>query len=238
MELKIISSCKDTKKAIFHFNFATQKEMNLSFIRFSEYIESPKYKGTLFPRQSILDYIPNYDKIVLGHNIPSNKFKEFKVLFKTNFSLFEQIVIEKIDKYNAFDDFYVIATYNAPTKFTAIDHETAHALYYLIPKYKQEVLAILNKYKLDINDTTSYFSSMYDILEFYEYDKSVWTDEIHAHLVDLGLGFTGFFYGRDLEGFFIQLKKGKVRLHFKYKKIGKDLVRVYNTFKKDLTVIS
>lgn len=217
-----------SNKAIYHFEFGSVEEMNSSFMRFSEFVESPKYRGKYFERADILEYYPDYGETVLGHNIPGNKYKEFIKVFKGKTSFLEDQIIKEIRKRNHIKDFYIIATFKQKnTSYSALNHEVSHALYYLHSKYRNTVNTILDEANYDEEDLTSYFSSMYDILDFKEYDKSVWKDEIHAFLVDLGFGDRGFFYGRNIKRFFIQLFKGRIRLHFKYQKLAKQIKQVY-----------
>jgi predicted NodU family carbamoyl transferase len=221
-------------KAIYHFEFASVEEMNASFMRFSEFIESPKYKGKYFERDNILEYYPDYHETVLGHNIPGDKYKEFLKVFKGKLSLLEKLVINEIRKRNHIKDFYIIATpKQKDTSYSSLDHEIAHALYYLYSDYKNTINSVLEKAGYNEDDLTSYFTSMYDIVEFKEYDKSVWKDEIHAFLVDLGFGDKGFFYGRSIKRFFIQLFKRRIRLHFKYQKLAKLIKQIYVNTKSD-----
>lgn len=223
------------KKCIFHFNFDSQRDMNLSFLRMSEFSESPKYKGTYFEIGQVLAYYPKYLSVVLGHNISGEVFKEFiKVIKKDRLSERELFVIselEKLIKLKKAKEFYIIATCK---HFTALNHEIAHAIYDFDKNYRREVNALINFYNVNMCAKKSYFRNIFDILLYKEYDKTVWYDELHAFLIDLGLGDKGFFYGRSLLGFFSQLKAGKVHFHFKYKKVAKKMKKIYIEYSKNI----
>jgi uncharacterized protein Usg len=228
----------NTHKRIFHFKFFSQEEMNKTFIRFSEFSESPRYKNTFFVHQRILDYIPDYYELVLGHNIPGKRFLEFLKVFNKKLTFEERAVVREVKKVKNLQDFYIIANFETKNKeYNSLAHETAHALYYLNPDYKKEIGKVLEKYMWDDYDITLFFSDMYDILDFKDYDKGVWTDEIHAFLLDLSLGSIGFFYGRNIKGFLRQLKAGKIHLHFKYKKAAKEILDIVIRYAQDITSI-
>lgn len=224
---------KDNKR-VFHFIFEDQESMNRTFIRFSEFNESPIYKNRLFETTDILKYIPNYYSLVLGHNIPGEACRKFHEKYSVNFSLDELKIIKIVQQNNVqlMNDFYIIATFESDkAKYNAIDHEIAHALYYLNRNYSSEIKIIATKYtkkyKLD-------FSSMFKVLRYKQYDKTVWWDEIHAFLIDLGLGSVGFFYGRTFKEFIRRLFTGKIALHCKYKRIAYEMKQVYNKYTKEL----
>ncbi|GEM_PF-6592000 len=224
---------KDNKR-VFHFIFEDQESMNRTFMRFSEFNESPIYKNRLFETTDILKYIPNYYSIVLGHNIPGEVCRKFHERYSVNFSLDELKIIKIVQQNNQqlMNDFYIIATFESDkAKYSAIDHEIAHALYYLNRNYNSEIRRIANKYtrtyKLD-------FSPMFKVLTYKQYDKTVWWDEIHAFLIDLGLGSVGFFYGRTFKEFIRRLFTGKLALHCKYKRIAYEMKQVYDKYTKEL----
>jgi len=97
----------------------------------------------------------------------------------------------------------------------------------LVPKYRIQVDHVLC---LKQEEDPEFFDNMFEILEFKEYDQKVWQDETHAFLVDLGHGCRRFYYGRDFKMFRKQLKAKKVRLHFKYNKIAKELTKIYKHY--------
>jgi len=227
-------------KFIYHFEYDFRFEMNKGFARFSEFSESPSLRGTVFSLDEVLHITPDYLDIVLGHNIPSDALIKFMKVYTTNdvqhsrnkITNEEHQILKMIPKYRKPGDFYIIATCKETKgNFNAIDHEIAHAMYYLIPEYRRAVVTAMNYEQKRIGET--YYKSMQDILTFKEYDSRVWEDEIHAFLVDLGLGSTGFFYGRDFKGFIRQLKAGKIRFHHKYKLIAEVLSSLYHYFYKN-----
>jgi hypothetical protein len=227
------------RKKIYHFEFDNQQEMNKYFIRLSEITESPKFKNKQFTRSDILDYEKDYYNIVLGHNIAGTSIFN---LYKTMNYLYpeENIIYKYVKKEKNPDNFCMIATFTTSTKkFQALPHELAHALYYLNNNYYKKISDILGFYNLiwfckSHTFKDHFFNEMYDILQYKEYHENVWQDEIHAFLLDLALGSVGFFYGRTFPLFLKQLFKGKVHFHFKYKKISKEILKVYEEFVQDI----
>lgn len=229
------------KGVVFHFKYDTRYEMNEAFIRMSEFSESPSLRGKLFKREDVLQIVPDYYDIVLGHNIPGMAYRKFMAMYDTNeiwdsrlrLSNSELKIRNLAPKGELFTegDFYLIATCKTEKgKFDAINHEMAHAMWYLIPEYRRAVVTALNYEQASHGEM--YYKSIQDILTYKEYDSHVWEDETHAFLVDLGLGSVGFFYGRTFKRFLKQLFAGKIRLHFKYKIIAFVLASLYEKFSK------
>lgn len=235
-KIKILITKFKENKVLIHFEFNTQKEMNQHFKRFSEYIECPDLKGTLFSKKDIDEYYKkekcDYDATVLGHNIPGNKLKQFMKDYKKIETEEELFIIDKLKKYTNMDNLYIIATYKTNNNnCDALDHEIAHGMFYLIPEYKKKILGEMYKAKKTYG--INYFNNIEEILVHKGYDSDVWDDEKHAFLVDLGLGSKGFFYGYTFRKFLKQFWNGKIRFHFKYKELGKKLAKIYLEYKKE-----
>ena len=236
LEIKTIGiglpSITNKDKVIYHCIFDTQEEMNHTFIRFTEFIESPTLKGTIFEKSDVEDTYPGYYEEVLGHNVPGNSYLKFLDVYKDCLSTEEIEISNRIPENRAKSegDFYIIGTFKTTTNIDVLPHEISHAIFYLIPLYRTMVFGNLNFAKTVSGD--DFFKNMEDILELKMYDKSVWADETHAYLIDLALGNKGFFYGYNFSGFISQLLAGKVRLHFKYIDTAKSMLRTFKYFYK------
>ena len=203
---------------IYHFRFKDRVEMNKTFCRFSEFVESPTLKKQNLTHKDILKITPDYYNIVLGHNIPDDCFK----IFIKNISLNEREknIFNNIDITKSFS---VIASYDSIKKFDATKHEFAHAFYALDNEYKIKIDKIIKEEFLS-------FKSIENILKYKQYDKDVWQDETHAALLDLSDNSFGFFYGRTFKGMIKQLIHCKIRFHFKYRGVAKKIKIVFNTY--------
>lgn len=220
-------------KVIYHFIFDSQREMNESFMRFSEFIESPLYKNQEIIKSKILKYIPNYNTLVLRHNIPGDQFEKFLNIHLPFLLTKEKKIYNEVKHFPDFSNMYLIATFKSK-KYNSIDHELAHALFYLDEKYKYKVNSLLLEKE---GQKFEFFGDMTQILDYKKYSWIVWWDEIHAFLIDLGLGSYRFFYGNNLKDFIVRLFKKKVFLHFKYLKIAKKLTQIYQQHKEELIFI-
>jgi hypothetical protein len=135
----------------------------MSFVRMQEFYESPKFKGKYFTLEEFIDYWSlNYGKGAFtypnawnGFNLPGEVFESWKKKFihEHNDILREReisvltTVFELMDKDECDGKYYIIAV-NEENKVDmneAIEHETAHAFYYLYPEYRKSCDKLLKK---------------------------------------------------------------------------------------------
>jgi hypothetical protein len=165
---------------VYHINFKTQRELCSTFLRFEEFYESPEFKGKIFTLQK---YIAWYKKTYYGtwtyysdwsgFNMPGYILIPFQEGKFGKLSKKEQILIGLCEMVIEEDlkDVYIIGTYGVDKK--TLDHELAHALYFVNPNYKKDVDTYLNEV-----DTTK--------LELWlrnqGYHSSVFRDECNAYI--------------------------------------------------------
>ena len=175
----------NVKNGVLHLEYETQHELCLSFLRLQEYYESPYDK--IYREHFLLeDYMDIYanDKGAFtyltdwsGFNVPGNIVNQF---FK-RFSIFGLSVKEKVIyhlvemcTHDVDDNFYLIGT--CREKPQAIEHELAHAKYYLNDDYANQIDEMTKIIKQD------YTEPIFDKLVSLGYRDDVLVDELQAYL--------------------------------------------------------
>lgn len=131
---------------IVHFHFEKQYDLIADFIRLQEFYESPLkgIRGELFTLDEFMDAYAEangnftYFTDWLGFNVPGNIVIKFRDVFYGDMRPREWGLLSSIDHKNKFiyrrdPQFYVIGTCK---NFKYVNHELAHAYYYLAPAYK------------------------------------------------------------------------------------------------------
>lgn len=162
------------KKNIIHLIFKSQKDLCQSMIRLEEFYESPEFANKKFTLNEYKPwYVKNYGQWSYysdwsGFNIPGHKIHEF---LKTNQKLrmVEKYIFQTLPK----DKFYLIATYEGG-RSDILDHEIAHAMFYLNHDYKQEMTSLVNANFNNCTDLSDW------ILKSYNTDVLI--DELQAYL--------------------------------------------------------
>lgn len=178
---------------IFHFQFKTQYEMCMTMIRLQEFYESPKFRDVVFSLEEYMDwYCSEYGEGVFtytddwkGFNIPSHIIQEFFSRYRHQtlnspmlrpkeydfLEILEAALKEPLTSPEQ-KPFYIIGTVGGDLE--TMEHEMCHALFYLIPEYREEAKKVIKKYKLKTLRKT--------LLEE-GYHKEVLVDEIQAYVL-------------------------------------------------------
>jgi len=137
----------------------------MSFVRMQEFYESPKFKGKYFTLEEFIDYWANnwgggyFDYLSRWHgfNLPSNVIEAWKDVFslRDDGSFRDKEIailnsIQKAVKKEKLGDskYYVIGVHkesSLASRQEIIEHELAHAFYYLYPEYKRMVKKMLKE---------------------------------------------------------------------------------------------
>lgn len=132
---------------IYHLQFADAKRMARTLMRFEEFYESKKFKGTYFTREEFEQWYQEThgaayeDHWAEGFNFPSSVLEPFYDGHFSPLTIDEQQVLNFFrDKRSA--PFYVIVTAGNSTHDN-LSHELAHAFYFVNAGYKKEVGAVL-----------------------------------------------------------------------------------------------
>jgi hypothetical protein len=168
---------------IFHLQVKSQRDVTSTLLRFQEFYESPKFKGKIFSVDEFITWYRttrrgkfSYFSDWTGFNFPSSVLDPFKDGSFGDLTAREKSVLKKFSKEKKF---YLIGTFKGTSKKTdqgILNHEIAHAMFYLNPKYKKEVLKVLAPLKL---------APIFRYLKNQGYHKDVYLDEAHAYLLDL-----------------------------------------------------
>jgi hypothetical protein len=159
-------------------SFSTQKEMCRTMLRFSEYNESPEFRGkpftlSQFKRWYVRQYGKfNYYSQWVGFNQPSSELKAFLDGKFDPLTAAEQAVLDLIRHKKG--RFCVIAHVKNDTKVLA--HEVAHAMFYLHKDYRDACLRLVRR--------TPLASFLMSEISKIGYNKAVLEDELHAYLSD------------------------------------------------------
>lgn len=182
---------KEIHSRIFLVSIDNPYDLAMTFCRIQEFYESP-FKNIRGKKFSMMEFQKlysekygygffTYPKDWEGFNIPCNVINTFRDVMWRSLDDWNEyddvfdIIVSKIeDKYMNGEQYYIIGSKG--TDKSVIDHEVAHAFYYLYPKYKKEVDKIINtipeRLKKKIN---SWLISA-------GYSKNVLKDEIQAYL--------------------------------------------------------
>lgn len=159
-------------------SFNTQKEMCRTMLRFSEYNESPEFRGKTFTLSQFKRWYVkqhgkfNYYSQWAGFNQPS---KELKVFLNGSFDPLTQSETAVLDLVrHKKGRFCIIAHVKNDTKVLA--HEVAHAMFCLHKDYRDAVLRLVRR--------TPLMPLLLSEISKIGYNKAVLEDELHAYLSD------------------------------------------------------
>lgn len=188
------------RSGVYHVNCVTQYELTSMFMRLQEFYESPirNFKGRFFKHEEYFDAYANVQKDKQftyfddwsGFNVPDEVIKKFWELFqhdlwKKEFDLMRMILLDSDSPY------YVIGTYGKSDSGT-IQHELAHAYWYLYPEYRDEMMNHISSMNV-LKSNTSGLETKLEIIQnvFMDngYDVSVLNDETQAYLATSSRGY-------------------------------------------------
>jgi len=156
------------------------------FLRPQEFYESPyaNIRGRYFTLEEYMDTCVRttgaftYYSDWCGFNIPSKSFVAFVNLFQYSLSAKENLLVNSIRNLipNLEDDFYIIGVCKGKWNKEALNHELAHAFWYLDANYQSEMKDLLrNIDKCLYEDADAALVSV-------GYDFGVVQDEMQAYL--------------------------------------------------------
>jgi len=159
-------------------SFPTRKDMNLSMMRISEFQESKHetIKGRYFTHEEFLDAYTtsegefNYLEFWEGFNVS----KELLARFDTTFPDKTPREKEVLKVFRESTAGYLIAA--DTNDYLTLDHELAHARFYLDEEYRNEQLNVIRELRYD------HYSKLKLDLSSHGYSDDVLDDEIQAYL--------------------------------------------------------
>lgn len=195
---KLPFKIKQVKPRIFLFEFTDQYNMNMHFLRYQEFYESPNPK---FRRKSfsIFDFMEwqaktegkgnfTYPTAWSGFNIPGNIINKLHQMkndgmkgiidhnkYDDNMMFASNKCAEFFSKnYSDYYNFYIIGVLKGQTK--TLNHEICHGLFYLNSEYKKEATKLVKSLSIKIR------TNFENMLSKNGYTKQVFIDEINAYL--------------------------------------------------------
>lgn len=166
---------------IVHLNFKDHYQLATTFLRFQEHYESPKFRGKVFSHEEYMDWYAathggkfSYVEDWEGFNIPSRVLRRF---YKGDFDPLWNKERAFLDLFRGKKGrFYVIGTSGENGDPETLRHEIAHGLFYTVPAYKREVLAVLKT--LDLSQVFGFLGKDQG------YHPRVFLDEAHAYILN------------------------------------------------------
>ena len=181
---KMFKSSKPIKNCLL-LEFNTQKDLALAFCRVEEYYEGQPQLNRKYT--SFVDFIDffmkddgsiNYFNYWSGFNIPGDVFKEWFQKEMSDKTYWELALADEVEKkLDLTEPFYVIG--GKKGDMNVIDHEIAHALYYMSESYKGEMESL--NYDFFKNHRMQY-SKMVKKLKKMGYGENVIKDEVQAYM--------------------------------------------------------
>jgi hypothetical protein len=172
---------------IYLLSAPTQYEVSMAFMRFQEFYESPykEIRGKYFSHEKYMDLYAKetgnftYTSDWLGFNIPSHIYEKALGKFALNAWIKENELTDLVGRtafhYKA-KKYYIIGACETDSAVQTSQHEVAHALWYLYPKYKKEQKENIERLALRTRDKIS------TALVASGYGKLVVSDETQAYL--------------------------------------------------------
>jgi len=171
---------KEVKPNVFAVAIPDRFDRCMTFMRVSEYYESPKFKGKNF---DIWDFIKWYTKQNDDKFTYVSDWEGFNVPLKVAYKCMENYLpttkyddaMEDILSHTGSEDGYLIGVDSFDSEL--LDHEICHAIYYLNKDYKKAADRLTKTIPKNI-----YEELRIKLLEW-GYSKSVINDEIQAYLM-------------------------------------------------------
>ena len=178
---------------IFVLTFDRKYELCMTFVRIQEFYESPVFRNRYFDLETFIDYWSakfgngsfTYPSVWNGFNLPGKIIEkwvsvvsEHRDLRQREAILLKDIEQECEERGYDLSDIYVIGVHKEQSEeriADVINHEVAHALYTLYPKYKRSC----NKLLRGLPDIIA--TKAQGKLKVMGYGKNVFRDEMQAY---------------------------------------------------------
>ena len=183
---------KKVADKLYLVEFKTEYDLAMTFCRYQEFYESPKFRGKFFKMDDFMKWYAReqgdgaftYPADYNGFNVPGRVLE--KVMrrmtlrpydYKTKYDYIMGSAVCKILKQNNEKwDFYLIGVHTEKPDLSTTRHEIAHGLYYINPSYRKEVQALLRTVPRDVRKLLN------EKLAARGYSAAVFADESHAYL--------------------------------------------------------
>jgi hypothetical protein len=182
-------SLKKIADRIYLVEFRKTYELAMFFCRYQEFYESPNpnFKGKSFDLYEFMAWYANeygngvftYPSDWVGYNLPSHIIDNVWAMgipSKTQYD-YEMLLLHRKLKEEAGSDYALIGTSKANrSDLDTIAHEIAHALFYTVPTYKEEMSYLACRLDKKLSKKMCLW------LENIGYSEEVFVDEIQAYI--------------------------------------------------------
>jgi hypothetical protein len=140
------------KTRIGHFTFESQFECNSTFMRFQEFYENPEFRGKVFTHEEFMNwYAKTYGSMSYytdwaGFNVPTSAIMKVYDLFPNLWDKEKQLVKRVLQTNYQ----YIIGTQEGHSD--TMIHEVAHGLYTTDKEYRDEMMDLINKVPVPIQN--------------------------------------------------------------------------------------
>ena len=190
----------EIQKNIFVLEFKKRQDMTSTLLRFQEHYESPEFRNKTFTLKEFKEWYtknsPNgvktgkftYYKDWSGFNFPSSVLMPFYDGQFKRLSKKEKLVLETLPK--KIERFYVIGVDSGHKNMEGVlNHELAHAYYFIDEEYKNNVDSIISSYNVE---------DAKEAIKYTGYCDEVLIDEVNAYSI-CGYEYVGYeFFPQDM----------------------------------------
>lgn len=178
---------------IYCLQFDNPYDLSMTFLRYQEYYESPKFRGKFFKISEFMEWYSKeygdhsftYPVDYVGFNLPSRalvpvifKLRDEKYDQWTDYDqiMYETVMKIKKDMGTNYNLFYLIGVMKPSDDKTTLPHELAHSLFTVNPEYRRRMDLLLN------NLSKRAWYTMKQKLKGRGYASNVFRDEAQAYL--------------------------------------------------------
>jgi len=177
---------------VLSLTFENCYELAMSFVRFQENYESPEFRNKYFTLEEFMDYWAreqgkgsfDYPVRWSGFNIPGKILKDWVNHYGITEREKEEELLDKIltrYDFEELSDIYIVGvSKDSPNRKRIVDHEVAHAMYTLYPKYKKSCSKLLTKLRSTPVGDLIYKGMEEELLKM-GYCEEVIEDEMQAY---------------------------------------------------------
>lgn len=168
-------------EGVYHVRGKNQYNITSVFLRMQEFYESPfrGIRNNYFTLEHYMDrYAEKYGNFTytsdwVGFNVPGNVVRRFFKAFEHDLLDKEELLYQLIEELvESKKKFYLIGTYQDGA---VVDHELAHAFFYLDSNYKKAMNAITERLSAKVK------KELFNVITEQGYCKQVLSDELQAY---------------------------------------------------------
>lgn len=209
---------KKLRDQVYEVRFDEQREMCLSFLRYQEFYESPKFQGKNFTWAEFISWycrernkkgLFSYMKDWGGYNLPASVISEVHAGGIKDPNNYDALMLSLCNMMD--DDSYLLGTYDDKHNSVIDAHEMTHAMYSIDLEYKNKCIDLISECEKT--------QDLVNILMKNDYAESSCYDEIQAYLTTSDEAYMKkikMFNGVRKQAWFKELEKELRAIHKKH----------------------